>query len=179
MVQYSFRASETPPPPSNSAPIPAGWYAVIIEDIQQKPFKDKDGWKLEFKYRIDENAHPLVGPRVVYPLHGVNLGHPDPEVVKRAEEDMDRILHACGVRGFDDTDQLLAKRLAVRLTVKPAVIENGVEKWPAKNEVRGFDTIAARIPGPQQAGSHGAQSAASQGNAQPAGAAPSRSWRKS
>jgi hypothetical protein len=176
MVQYEHHAGDEPPP-STFDIIPPRWYAATIEDIIQKDTKSGDGWYFNFKFRVDENRHPEVGGRILFSI--LNVGNANPEAVKIANADMDRIMHGTGLLSMKDTDQLLGRSLAIRVVVTPP--KNGYEE---KNEVKGYDSIAARVDNPQPSQSTAQRATGtppSQGNASGSAAhgGTTRSWRKS
>ena len=173
MGDYSFNADEVPE--SSFAILPPGWYAAVIEDTAYKQTKSGAN-NTEIKFRIDENKHPEFGGRILFSRifwDGVK-----DVAIDISRQNLASICRAVNQRTLADKyhpNELLARRIAIHVKVRAAQMENGAEKYPEQNEIKGYDSIAARFDGQAPP----AQSAASQGNAQPAGAAPSRSWRKS
>lgn len=156
MVQLNFNSDDHEPQQSFD-PIPAGWYAMIIVDCEQRTTKSGSGAYLNLRLDVDENTHPDVGNRVVFDR--LNLWNDNPQAVEIANRTLSSICKAIGIVALHDSDQLIGQRLAVKVSVRQAT-----EQFDASNEVKGYDAVSNRIGGaaPPRPSAPGRQAAPTQ-----------------
>lgn len=135
-MELQFDATNVNPTMSFDV-LPPNWYAATIEDVDEKTTKAGD-LAANFKFKIDETVHPEIGGRVLFSL--LNLNHPNDKVREIAERELSAICHAVGVLHLKNTDALLCRKLAIKVTVKPAE-----GQYEARNEVKGYDSFDARF----------------------------------
>lgn len=179
MTDNSFNVDDVPE--ASFSLIPAGWYAATIEDVAYKAMNE--GKTLTaIKFRIDENQHPNIGARPIF----TNIlwdGYSE-EALDISRRNLAAICRAADVRTLEDKyvpNELLAYRIAIKITIQPARERNG-RHYDEQNQVNGYASIAARekdLAKPASGGStgHGTTAPANPPAGQPSGSKPS--WRKS
>lgn len=124
--------------PMEFEPIKAGWYAVVVAAIEKKPTKKGDGHYLKVVLKVDENAHPSIGARLIFT--NLNLWNKNQDAVEISRRALAALCNAAGIEQLTDTDQLIGKRVAAKVTVKPAKGD-----YPAGNEVKNYDKVGDRV----------------------------------
>ena len=116
--------------------IPAGDYVGEIVEAQDKTSKNGHRY-LSLQIRVE--GHGLV-------FDNLNLWHPNPKAQTIANERLNAIGIALGMRSINDTDQLLAKKLGLSVS-----IENDNTGKP-RNIVDAYKSVAAgALPPPPAA----------------------------
>ncbi len=132
-----------------------GWYAMKAVKSEIRDAASGNGNKyLNFEFEVDETRHPsLKGRRVWKMLHLWNSA----KATAIAQAELSAICRSCGVPQITDSEQLHGFPMAVKVAVIPAKGE-----YQAKNEIKGFATIAEKFSGaaPAQAAAAGATQAA-------------------
>lgn len=147
-------------------PLPAGWYPMVIVKDEMTPTKDDPQQAyLAIDFVIAENMAPQHKGRQAW--ERLNLYNKNPKAVQIANGKLSAICKALGYSNtVTDTSVLWGKPLAVKLKV---VHEQG---YDPKNEISGYDSIAARFPGGAVAQAQHAPQATRQGPPPQAGASP-------
>lgn len=151
-------------------PIPAGWYAAMIDDSEMRPTKDGSGAYLLLHFKILEGQY---ANRKVFAR--LNLHNRNETAVNIAQQQLSAICHAIGVFQVADSQQLHGKPMQIK--VKYVAAEGNYE---ASNDVSGYkaygETTAqpAAMPAPAPAAPTAAPAAPSYAAPQvaPAPAAP-------
>lgn len=151
-------------------PIPAGWYAAMIDDSEMRPTKDGSGAYLLLHFKILEGQY---ANRKVFAR--LNLHNRNETAVNIAQQQLSAICHAIGVFQVADSQQLHGKPMQIKVKFIPA--EGNYE---ASNDVSGYkaygETTAqpAAMPAPAPAAPTAAPAAPSYAAPQvaPAPAAP-------
>lgn len=152
-------------------PLKPGWYTVQIEKAEVKPTKAGTGSYLNIQYKVNG---PTSAGRVVFGT--VTLRNPNPTAEEIGRQNLGDLCRACGLIQIQDSDMLIGKNLEIKLELIPAVMEKDpttgemYEKWPAKNNVKGYRAINAQ----PSTGATGA--ATSSGPIGGPAAPPSRPW---
>lgn len=109
-------------------PIPAGWYAAMIDDSEMRPTKDGTGAYLLLRFVVMEGqfANRKVFARL-------NLQNRNETAVNIAQQQLSAICHAIGVFQVADSQQLHGKPMQIK--VKYVQAEGNYE---ASNDVTGF-----------------------------------------
>lgn len=131
-------------------PLPSGWYQMVIINSEVRKTKDGAGGYLWLELEIVESAHPQLKGRRVWDR--LNLWNENQQAVQIAESTLTSICKAVGEsRVVSETNVLHARPLAVRLRYRAETPE-----YEASNEVKDYDSVAARFPGGAVAASQGA-----------------------
>lgn len=159
----------TVPPSEPYEPLPTGWYPMQAVSSEIKDSKEKPGNRyLEFVFEMVESMRPdLKGKKVFARL---NIWNQTPKASEIAQRELSAICRAAGVGAISDSEHLHGKPVAVKVQYVDA--KDGYEP---KNEVKGYDSIAARFGG---TGSSGAGVAAPTQPSAPAMSA-QPPWKKS
>lgn len=118
------------PESTGFAPLKPGWYQANIEKAELKQTNDGTGTYINIQYKI---LGPESAGRVVFGMCGVT--NTDEQKAERNRYFLGQLMGACGIAKLQDTDQLIGCNLEIEVKEKPAVMENGVEKYPAGNNV--------------------------------------------
>jgi hypothetical protein len=106
-------------------PIPDGWYDVTVTEATVKSTKAGTGDYLS--YRCD-----VVGPthqgRVVFGM--ITLRNPNPKAEDIGNQQMGELCRAIGAARLDDSDQLIGKRMTIK------VITESSEQYGDKNKIK-------------------------------------------
>lgn len=122
-------------------PIPDGWYQAVIEGAELKPTKDGTGKLIAVKYKIMGPTH---ANRTLF--GNLNIKNRSADAERIGLQQLGSIMGAIGIAKVQDTDQLIGGRLEIKVAYKAPVMENGHEKYPAGNEVKGFKAIEGSVP---------------------------------
>ena len=125
-------------------PIPAGQYTVRITDAEIKDTNAGTGQYI--KMRLDVVAPSHEG-RVLFA--NLNIKNPSQKAEEIGRQQLGSIMRAIGLPTLQDTDQLIGGAVSVKVVIKPPVLENGMEKYPAGNEIKGYKAAeggAASMP---------------------------------
>lgn len=136
MALLSFDAT-TVAPSTGREPIPGGLYNAKITVAEIKPTNDGSGKRLNLQFKI------LGGEfdgRVVFA--GLNIENKSEQAQKIAQGELSAICHAINVLKLTSTDQLLEKPLRIKVKIKAATMENGAEKYPARNEIDSYEAVS-------------------------------------
>lgn len=109
-------------------PIPAGWYAAMIDDSEMRPTKDGSGAYLLLRFVVMEGQY---ANRKVFAR--LNLQNRNETAVNIAQQQLSAICHAIGVFQVADSQQLHGKPMQIK--VKYVQAEGNYE---ASNDVTGF-----------------------------------------
>jgi hypothetical protein len=131
------------PKGSNSGdytPIPDGWYDVTITEATVKATKAGTGDYLS--YRCD-----VVGPthqgRVVFGM--ITLRNPNPKAEDIGNQQMGELCRAIGAARLDDSDQLIGKRMTIK------VVTESSEQYGDKNKIKAMKASGGNAPTPSAA----------------------------
>lgn len=146
MAGLNFNAA-TVAPSETFEPLPAGWYAMMIDQSEMKPTKDGSGSYLECRLTVVEGQY--VNRKVFIRL---NLNNKSQQAQEIAYRELSAICHATGVMQVNDSAQLHAIPMKVKLKVRAATAQ-----YEATNEVSGYKNVndptavnpagAAPVPG--------------------------------
>lgn len=161
----SFQAEE-----SSFDPIPPGEYVMHITAAGMEPTSNGRGRYLKAEMEIVDG--PQSGRRIIERL---NLENQNPQAVEIAQRTLRAIVHAAGLSVCQDSDQLLLRRMLVRVTVEPRNDKPEV----MTNRITGYKQIGGAGAGnggaaQQQTGTTSQQG----GGAQDSGGTPSAPWKK-
>lgn len=134
MAGFSFDASQVAPSVAGQV-LPAGWFKAQIDNSEMKPTKDGQGRYLELRFSIIDGK--FNNSKVFARL---NVENANPETKQYAYADLSAICHSVGVIQFQDTQQLHAKPMHIKLKVRPASGD-----YEASNDVNGFKSITEQI----------------------------------
>ena len=109
-------------------PIPAGWYAAMIDDSEMRPTKDGSGAYLLLRFVVMEGQY---ANRKVFAR--LNLHNRNETAVSIAQQQLSAICHAIGVFQVTDSQQLHGKPMQIK--VKYVAAEGNYE---ASNDVSGY-----------------------------------------
>jgi hypothetical protein len=108
-------------------PIPDGWYDVTVTEATVKATKAGTGDYLS--YRCD-----VLGPthqgRVVFGM--ITLRNPNPKAEDIGDQQMGELCRAIGAARLDDSDQMIGKRMTIR------VITESSAEFGDKNKIKGM-----------------------------------------
>ena len=153
MVQLAqpFNPSDVPPQDNNFDPLPTGWYPAMIDETSQKATKaalkgENNDWYLNVRYTIlgDKFAN-----RKVFDMMNLqNSGPNGQQTMEIAYRQLSSICHAIGSGPISDTDEIKDKPMSIHLKMIPAKMKNGVEEYPPKNEVNGWQALDQQTAAP-------------------------------
>lgn len=133
--------------PGSSGPIiPDGWYICMLVDTSEKIGKSSGGRYVELRFELDETKHPEFAGKQLFDR--LNLWNPKPEVQRMARGILRSICDAFGMppgQMIQRTEELHNRFCAVRVVTKPAEMDpvTGQQKYPAKNEIKGYRHVDA------------------------------------
>jgi len=137
MSQFNITANALPEANDNFEPIPAGIYQAQIKSCEQKATNDGTGIRLNFGFSI---LAPTNAGRMVFA--GLNIKNKSEKAQEISLGQLRQIMEAVNLSNVTDTDQFIGKSLQIKVKVKAATKDvNGVELYPAGNDVSGFKTI--------------------------------------
>ncbi len=109
------------------APIPDGWYDVMITESTVKQTKAGTGSYVSFRCDVTGPSHQ---GRVVFGM--LTLTNPNPKAEEIGNQQMGEVMRAIGMARLDDSDQLVGKRLAIKVAT-----ESNAE-FGDKNKIKGY-----------------------------------------
>ena len=113
--------------------IPAGPYPAQVLRTDIIPTKDGNGKFAWFEIEITDGEFKGCTLET-----RMNLWNANDKAVEIAQRDLSALCHATGEMAVEDTDQLCFKPFQVVVKIRPAVMENGVQKYAEQSEVGGF-----------------------------------------
>lgn len=158
MALLNFDATNVAPS-TGREPIPGGLYLAKITTAEIKPTNDGSGKRLNLQFKVMGGEFD---GRVVFA--GLNIENKSEQAQKIAQGELSAICHAINVLKLTSTDQLLEKPLRIKVKIKAATMENGAEKYPARNEIDSYEAAGNGSAGPAT------QRPATGGQARPAAA---------
>ena len=136
MVQLKFDPSSITT--TSRGVLPPGWYSACIAESGVSPTKKAGGFKLELTFVIDGDRHPDFAGRKIW--ENLNIVNANAVAVEIAERDLADICNACSIGEMEDTEQLHAIPLAIKLAIEPA--KDGYDE---KNTIAEYDSETARF----------------------------------
>lgn len=130
-----YTESELPKSDRDFTPVPDGWYDVTITEADVKKTNAGTGTYIKLRYDITGPAH---SGRVVF--GNINNSNPNPKAEEIGNQQLGELMRAVGLPKLEDTDQLIGKRLIVKLTTQKS------EQYGDKNEVKGYRSNGAAQP---------------------------------
>jgi hypothetical protein len=115
-------------PTQDYQPLPEGTYTAEITDAQVKESKS-GGHYLNVRYDIIAPSHQ---GRVVYGMITINANNP--KAVEIGEQQMNRLRLACGIGSLTDTNQLIGKKVQIKLKIEKSDEygdQNRISSWKA------------------------------------------------
>ena len=143
MAQLNFNASEVAPDAGYGDPIPEGWYNVMADDSEIKPASNNattGNCFLSMRFTVLDGEHK--GRKL---FTRFNIRNSNPVAQEIAYKQLSAVAHAVGVLMVQDSQQLHAIPLKVRVKVKPAQLKDkndpSGEKYDASNEIVSYKNI--------------------------------------
>lgn len=119
--------SELPKSDREFGVLPAGWYSVTITEGDVKTTNAGTGTYIKIRYDV---TGPTGQGRVVF--GNINNKNPNPAAEDIGNKQLGELMRAVGLPRLEDTDQLIGKRLDIKLAIKSS------EQYGEQNEVKGF-----------------------------------------
>jgi hypothetical protein len=145
----NFDARNVAPDTGDIAPVPAGYYNIMMTESEMKPVKDKEETSayLATTYTIldgEFKGHKL--------FDRFNLKNENPVAREIGYKKLSAVSHAVGVLMVQDSAQLHNIPLKVKVKLTPAVTEKDAagtvfERYAAKNEITTYKNINEAIVG--------------------------------
>ena len=132
---FDFDASRVDPREAFE-PLPSGWYTAIVEDSTIKNTKNGAGQYLELTLQVVEG--PAKGRKV---WDRLNLWHQSDQTREIAQRTLSALARAAGVLHLSDSSALHGKLVQAKVQF---VAET--DRFPAKNEVKGYQGAGAAAP---------------------------------
>lgn len=151
MAFIQFNAAQVQPQASFD-PIPAGKYICQITESEIKSTKAGTGQQLVLTWEVLDGE--FKGRKI---WDRLNISNPNKQAEQISQAALSAICHACGVMQLQDSSQLHAKPMRIRVTVEKS------EGYEASNKVKGYEAVA---------GTAAPAFAASPASAQPQSATP-------
>jgi hypothetical protein len=129
----TYVADDLPKSDRDFSPVPDGWYDVTITESEVKDTKAGDGNYIKLRYDITGPSH---AGRVIF--GNLNLRNKNPKAEEIGAQQLGELMRAVGLARLEDSDQLIGKRLTVKLTTQKS------EQYGDKNEVKGFRSNGAQ-----------------------------------
>lgn len=133
MATLNFDANAIQPDTSFD-PIPAGWYNAIIDESEMKPTRDGSGAYLTLRFNVIDGQY--AGRKVFTRL---NLRNQNPVAQDIAQKQLSSICHAVNVLNVQDSSQLHALPLQIRVKVT----NDPTGQYEPSNEISGYKAIGA------------------------------------
>lgn len=133
MATLNFDANAIQPDTSFD-PIPAGWYNAIIDESEMKPTRDGSGAYLALRFNVMDGQY--AGRKVFTRL---NLRNQNPVAQDIAQKQLSSICHAVNVLNVQDSSQLHALPLQIRVKVT----NDPTGQYEPSNEISGYKAIGA------------------------------------
>ena len=134
MAKLNFNANEVQPLARKL--FPEGWYNVQITQSEFKATKDETGSYLQLILTILDGDY--AGNTIIERLHLVNKNSLAETIAKST---LSSICHAVGVLIPEDSMELHGKPFQAKISLKEAIIVNGVTTKPASNVIRDYRAI--------------------------------------
>ena len=132
MSFFQFDASTVEPSKAlDNSPIPAGTYNAHVIESDVKALKSGNGTGLYLTFEILDG--PCAKRRVWTTL---NVQHSNTVAQGIGQQQLSSLCHSVGVIRMQDTSQLHAKPLKIRVTIKKD------EQYGDRNEIKGFEAVA-------------------------------------
>lgn len=141
MTEISFNADaeENQNTKTPFDPLPLGDYVVVVDKAENKPLKNKEGWRLACELTVIEGEYEN---RKLF--HSFNLGYPIPGEAGEAQDKAKKTLQiargqfgelvrGCGKVEISDTSEILNIAVVAKVKIRPA---NG--QYEAQNEIKSF-----------------------------------------
>lgn len=146
-VVLNFDARTVQPSTGQQDAIPAGWYNVVIDDSEMKPTKDTTGAMLVLSFKVLDGQ--FAGRKLFSRL---NLRNNNAQAVEIAYKDLSAICHAVGVMQVQDSAELHAKPMKVKVSLRPARQERNdatgeVTNYEASNDIKAYKNINEQVGG--------------------------------
>lgn len=135
MAQLNFDASQVAPNSGSPDPIPAGWYNAQIDESEMKPTKDGTGTYLQLRFSVVDGQY---ANRKVYAR--LNLRNSNPVAQEIAYGELSAICHATGVIQLQDSQQLHALPMKIKVKLRPASGD-----YDASNEIGAYKNINEQV----------------------------------
>lgn len=133
MASLNFDANVIQPDNSFD-PIPAGWYNAVIDESEMKPTRDGSGAYLALRFNIIDGQY--AGRKVFTRL---NLRNQNPVAQDIAQKQLSTICHAVNVLQIQDSSQLHALPLKIRVKVTT----DPTGQYEPSNEISGYKPVGA------------------------------------
>lgn len=133
MASLNFDANVIQPDNSFD-PIPAGWYNAVIDESEMKPTRDGSGAYLALRFNIIDGQY--AGRKVFTRL---NLRNQNPVAQDIAQKQLSTICHAVNVLQIQDSSQLHALPLQIRVKVTT----DPTGQYEPSNEISGYKAVGA------------------------------------
>lgn len=133
MASLNFDANVIQPDNSFD-PIPAGWYNAIIDESEMKPTRDGSGAYLALRFNVIDGQY--AGRKVFTRL---NLRNQNPVAQDIAQKQLSSICHAVNVLNVQDSSQLHALPLQIRVKVT----NDPTGQYDPSNEISGYKAVGA------------------------------------
>jgi hypothetical protein len=126
-IPGGFNAANHEPDMGRPAPLPTGWYTVMITESEMKATKAGTGQYLELTMKVMDGEH---NGRLIWDR--LNIDNPNPVAVEIANKTLAAICHATNVFELNDSAQLHGIPLQARVVVREA--SGG---YDASNDING------------------------------------------
>lgn len=113
--------------------LPPGEYTVSIVESTIKDTKEGTGKYLELKFQVLDGEY-----KNRYLWDRLNIENPNQKTQQIAQANLSAICRAVGVMEPKDSSELHSKPLTVKVVIQPAD-----DKYPEKNNIRGYKAVAA------------------------------------
>ena len=107
------------------APLPSGWYKVVVIGTELKQTKSGTGSYLKVQYQVVDGQYQN---RTVF--QNLNLVNDNPVAVKIGQQQLGQVVRACGLESIRDSSEMHAKVLEIELKVRKS------EDYGDSNEVK-------------------------------------------
>lgn len=108
-------------------PLPVGWYDVTITEGDIKATKAGTGSYIKLRLDVEGPTHQ---GRVLFT--NFNIRNPNPKAEEIGQQQLSEMCRAVGLARLTDTDELVGKRMTVKVTVKDD------PQYGPGNEVKGY-----------------------------------------
>jgi len=122
-----YTESDMPKSDRDFSPLPAGWYGVTITEAEVKKTNAGTGTYIKIRYDVTGPTH---AGRVVF--GNINNRNPNPKAEEIGNQQLGELMRAVGLARLEDTDQLIGKRLDIKLSIRAS------EQYGDSNDVKGF-----------------------------------------
>lgn len=126
----SFVAEDLPQSTGDFAPLPDGWYNVVINKADIKDTKDGSGQYVAVRYDVTGPSHQ---GRVVF--GNLNIKNKSSAAEDIGRQQLGSLMRAIGLARVDDTDQLIGGNLSIKLATR---VQEG---YDPTNEIKGFKSL--------------------------------------